>query len=185
MFLSQSIEYWNNRYHISHSEFQRVKAANYGSQRKRFLGEAKTKFVYNLIKNLPPQRRYVCFCASVNQAEMLSGSSTISSKKSDKYNQGVIDDFNAKRINSINAVGMITEGMNLTDIQLGIIVQLDGKERLFLQKTGRVMRSDSPKIVIFYYKGTQDENYLKGALENIDDKYIKRININQLNNIKL
>ena len=184
-FLTQSVDYWNERYHRSHSEFQRVKAANYGSQRKRFLGEAKTKFVYNLIRSLPPQRRYVCFCASVNQAEMLSGSSTISSKKSDKYNQSVIDAFNARRINSINAVGMITEGMNLTDIQLGIIVQLDGKERLFLQKTGRVMRSDSPKIVIFYYKGTQDENYLKGALENIDAKYVQHIDINKLNNIKL
>ena len=62
-FLTQSVDYWNERYHRSHSEFQRVKAANYGSQRKRFLGEAKTKFVYNLIRSLPPQRRYVCFCA--------------------------------------------------------------------------------------------------------------------------
>ena len=185
LFLTQSIDYWNERYHRSHSEFQRVKAANYGSQRKRFLGEAKTKEVYNLIRRLSPSMRYVCFCASVNQAEMLSGNNTISSKKSDKYNQSVIDAFNAKRINNINAVGMITEGMNLTDIQLGIIVQLDGKERLFLQKTGRVMRSDSPKIIIFYYRNTQDENYLKGALETIDSKYVQHISINQLNNIKL
>lgn len=185
LFLSQNIDYWNERYHRSHTEFQRVKAANYGSQRKRFLGEAKTKYVYNLIRRLPIDRRYVCFCASVNQAEMLSNSSTISSKKSDKYNQSVIDAFNSKRINSINAVGMITEGMNLTDIQLGIIVQLDGKERLFLQKTGRVMRSDSPKIVIFYYKNTQDENYLKAALENIDSKYVQHITIDRLNTIKL
>jgi superfamily II DNA or RNA helicase len=185
VFLTNRIEYWNDRYHKSNSEYQRIKAANYGSQRKRFLGEAKTKVVYNLIRRLPPFRRYVCFCASVNQAEMLSNSSTISSRKTDKYNQGIIDAFNARRINSINAVGMITEGMNLTNIELGIIVQLDGKERLFLQKTGRVMRSDSPKIVIFYYKGTQDEKYLNGALENIDEKYVQHITIDQLNNIKL
>lgn len=184
-FLTSKIDYWNERYHRSHSEFQRVKAANYGSQRKRFLGEAKTKVVYNLIRRLPAFRRYVCFCASVNQAEMLSNSSTISSRKTDKYNQSVISAFNAKRINSINAVGMITEGMNLTDIQLGIIVQLDGKERLFIQKIGRVLRADSPKAIIFYFKDTQDEKYLNGALENIDAKYVQHINIDKLNTIKL
>jgi superfamily II DNA or RNA helicase len=80
---------------------------------------------------------------------------------------------------------MITEGMNLTDIQMGIITQLDGKERLFVQKIGRVLRADSPKAVIFYYKNTQDEKYLNNALENIDAKYIRRITVDQLNNIKL
>jgi superfamily II DNA or RNA helicase len=80
---------------------------------------------------------------------------------------------------------MITEGMNLTDIQTGIIVQLDGKERLFLQKAGRSMRADDPVIFIFYYKNTQDEKYLKVALENIDAKYVQHITINQLNSIKL
>ena len=185
LYLTQCVDYWNERYHRSHTEFQRVKAANYGSQRKRFLGEAKTKVVYNLIRRLSAFRRYVCFCASVNQAEMLSNSRTISSKKSDKYNQSVIDAFNSKRINSINAVGMITEGMNLTDIQVGIIVQLDGKERLFLQKFGRALRAEDPVTFIFYYKNTQDEKYLKGALENIDSKYVQHITIDQLNNIKL
>jgi superfamily II DNA or RNA helicase len=80
---------------------------------------------------------------------------------------------------------MITEGMNLTDIQIGIITQLDGKERLFIQKAGRVMRADDPIAFIFYYKNTQDENYLKGALENIDEKYVKHITIDELNTIKL
>ena len=82
-------------------------------------------------------------------------------------------------------MGMITEGMNLNDIQAGIITQLDGKERLFIQKVGRVLRADSPVCYIFYYKDTQDENYLKTALENIDSKYVQHININQLKTIKL
>ena len=80
---------------------------------------------------------------------------------------------------------MITEGMNLTDIQVGIIVQLDGKERLFIQKFGRSMRAEDPVSFIFYYKDTQDENYLKNALENIDSKYVQHISINQLKTIKL
>lgn len=184
-FLTQSVDYWNERYHRSHSEFRRVKAANYGSQRKRFLGELKTGAVRELLRRLPKNNRYVCFCASVAQANAFSDLHTISSKKSALYNQAVIDQFNNKEINSIFAVGMITEGMNLVDIQTGIIVQLDGKERLFIQKFGRSLRAEDPVTFIFYYKNTQDENYLKGALENIDAKYVQHITINQLNNIKL
>ena len=73
---------------------------------------------------------------------------------------------------------MITEGMNITNIEAGIITQLDGKERLFIQKAGRVLRADDPIAYIFYYKNTQDEVYLKNALENIDEKYVKYIDNN-------
>ena len=185
LYVSQCIDYWNNRYHKSHSEFQRIKAANYGSQRKRFLGELKTGVVRSLIERLPKKNRFVCFCASVNQANSLDFVNTISSKRPAKSNQLIIDKFNKKEIDHIYAVGMITEGMNLTDIQTGIIVQLDGKERLFIQKFGRSLRAGDPVTFIFYYKNTQDENYLKGALENIDPKFVQHITINQLNNIKL
>ena len=185
LFLTQSVDYWNERYHRSHSEFQRVKAANYGSQRKRFLGELKTGAVRKLIDRLPRKNRFVCFCASVAQANALDYVNNISSKRPAKSNQITIDKFNNKQIDHIYAVGMITEGMNLTDIQTGIIVQLDGKERLFVQKAGRAMRADEPTIIILYYKNTQDENYLKGALENIDSKFVKYITIDELNKIKL
>ena len=73
---------------------------------------------------------------------------------------------------------MITEGMNLNGIEAGIIVQLDGKERLFVQKCGRALRAEDPVVYIFYYKDTQDDVYLKGALENIDEKFVKYINNN-------
>jgi len=184
-FLTSKINYWNERYHHSHQEFHRIQAANTGSQRKRFLGELKTDVVRKLIGMLPDRMRYVCFCASVPQATSLSKTNTIAAKKGDKHNQAIINAFNNGDIDSIYAVGMINEGMNLTNIQAGIIVQLDGKERLFVQKFGRSLRAEDPVAFIFYYKGTQDENYLRGALENIDAKYVQHININQLHSIKL
>lgn len=184
-FLTSKINYWNDRYHHSHSEYHRIQAANTGSQRKRFLGELKTGIVKRLIGLFPNERRYVCFCASVAQANILSKTNTIAAKKGDKHNKAIIASFNNKEISSIYAVGMINEGMNLTDIEAGIIVQLDGKERLFIQKFGRSLRAEDPVSFIFYYKGTQDENYLKGALENIDAKYVQHISINQLQSIKL
>lgn len=184
LYYTNAMEYWKQRYERSRSEFMHNKWVNLGSQRKRFLGELKTGAVRQLV-NILKRRRYVCFCASVAQAESLSKTNTISSKRPQKLNQLIIDAFNKKQLSNIFAVGMITEGMNLTDIQIGIITQLDGKERLFIQKAGRVMRADDPIAFIFYYKNTQDENYLKGALENIDGKYIKYITIDELNTIKL
>ena len=73
---------------------------------------------------------------------------------------------------------MLQEGMNLTDIQVGVIIQLDGEERAFIQKFGRTLRAESPEQYIIYYKGTRDEEYLKKALESIDEKYIVTYEIN-------
>lgn len=183
--LTNVMEYWKQRYERSKNPYHRNLWVNTGSIRKRFLGERKTEAVYRMISRMPKGRRFVCFCASIAQADALSSTNTISSKKTAGKNQFIIWQFNARRINSIYAVGMITEGMNLTDIEAGIIVQLDGKERLFIQKFGRSMRAQDPVSYIFYFKGTQDELYLKKALENIDAKFIRYININQLNAISL
>jgi superfamily II DNA or RNA helicase len=184
IYYTNTMEYWKQRYQRSHNQFQHNMWVNTGSLRKRYLGELKTAAVYNFLQKIR-HKRYVCFCTSINQADMLSSTHTISSKKGANRNQYIINSFNNKYINSIYAVGMITEGMNLTDIQIGVIVQLDGKERLFIQKFGRSLRAQDPITFIFYYKGTQDEKYLKNALENIDSKYVKFINTSQLKDLKL
>ena len=46
------------------------------------------------------------------------------------------------------------------------------------------MRAQDPVTYIFYFKDTQDENYLRGALENIEAKYVKHISINDLITLK-
>jgi superfamily II DNA or RNA helicase len=177
-YYTSTMEYWKNRYSQSKNPYHQNMWVNMGSIRKRYLGELKTANVFRLLNSL--NKRFVCFCASVKQADILSHTNTISSKRTGNKNQQIIDAFNNKKINSIYAVGMITEGMNLTDIQVGVIIQLDGKERLFVQKFGRSLRAEDPVTYIFYYKGTQDEVYLKKALENIDRKYVKFIKPNEL-----
>ena len=92
-----------------------------------------------------------------------------------------LDDYESAK----EGYDLMLKAMNLTDIQTGIIVQLDGKERLFIQKFGRSLRAEDPVAFIFYFKDTQDEVYLKNALENIDAKYVQHIDINHLNTIKL
>lgn len=185
LYYSSIMEYWKQRYERSKNQFQHNLWVSTGSLRKRYLGELKTYVVRSLIRRMPKNRRFVCFCASVAQAELFSRTCTISSKRPVKQNQRLIDAFNGKAMNQLYAVGMITEGMNLTDIQAGIIVQLDGKERLFVQKFGRSLRAEDPVSFIFYYRNTQDEVYLKNALENIDSKYVQHISIDQLDTVRL
>lgn len=177
---TNSMEYWKERYTRSHNQFHHNKWVSLGSQRKRYLGELKTAYIRQLIDSFSLKKRFICFCASVKQAQEIDPYNTISSKRPSKLNQQIIDAFNDKKIHRLFAVGMANEGLNLKDIQAGIITQLDGKERLFIQKVGRSLRADTPVAYIFYYKDTQDEVYLKNALENLDEKYIVYTDINHL-----
>ena len=70
---------------------------------------------------------------------------------------------------------MIQEGQNLVDIEVGVIIQLDGQERAFVQKSGRAMRAEEPVLFILYYKNTRDEEYLNKALEDINPEYVTEV----------
>ena len=88
-----------------------------------------------------------------------------------------------KKIDNLYAVGMLQEGQNLVDIEAGVIIQLDGSERPFIQKFGRTIRADSPQQFIFYYENTRDIDYLENVFEGVDEAYISTIE--NLENFKL
>lgn len=173
-YLTDQMDYWMKRYYATRNEAIKAKALQYGSQRKTLMGETKTSKVFQLLATLR-DKRYICFCASIAQAELLGGDNAIHSKKFS--NAEVINAFNRGKINNLFAVGMLQEGQNLNNIQAGIIIQLDGKERPFIQKFGRTMRAEDPVQYIFYYKNTQDEKWKNMVLEGIDRTYIKEYEI--------
>lgn len=176
--LTEQFEYYKKQYFITRQEHLKNKWLRTGSERKRFLGDSKSKIVLSLLQVLKP-KRYICFCSSIEQAVYLGGENAIHSERSDSLN--VIDRFNKGEINHLFAVNMLQEGQNLNDIDAGIIVQLDGQERAFVQKFGRTLRADSPEQYIFYYKGTRDEEYLENVLEDIDKGYVFELeNIDEL-----
>lgn len=171
-YINEQFEYYKRLYFRQQGN-KRLKNMwlQWGNKRKRFLGELKTKKAEELCSHLKEQgKRFICFCSSVLQAEALGGEDSIHSKRKDSLK--IISEFNEGKRDSIFAVGMLQEGQNLTNIQAGIIVQLDGEERGFVQKFGRSLRADDPVQYIFYYKNTRDEEYLKKALENINSDYI-------------
>lgn len=152
--------------------YLRNEALQYGSKRKLFLGRVKTRFASSLIRKHFADKKYVCFCSDVEQGKVLGGDNVIHSKKS-KENNAVINAFNAGEINSIYAIGMIQEGANLNGIETGLIVQLGGKERVFIQKFGRTMRSKNPVQHVIVIDKTQDVVFFEGSLKNIENMYLE------------
>lgn len=171
-YLSDQFEYWKKQFFRTRQDYTKNKWLQTGSKRKRFLGECKTDSVRILLHKLQ-NMRYICFCTSIEQAELLGGRNAIHSER--KNSLEVIDNFNLKKIDSLFAVGMLQEGQNLTDIEAGVIVQLDGEERAFIQKFGRSLRATDPIQFIFYYKDTRDTEYLENVLEGINKEYITEV----------
>lgn len=167
---------FNDKRETALTDQLKSKWLNSGSRKKRFLGYKKTTVAKKLINRTLKDTRYVCFCASVKQVEWLNGKNYICSKRTAKENKEAIEAFNELKEDSLYTVGMLQEGQNLNQIQKGLIIQLDGKERSFVQKFGRVMRAKVPVLYILYVVDTRDEEYLKTALSGINKEYINTWN---------
>lgn len=148
--------------------------------RKNFLASTKLKHIKPFLEKLKT-KRFICFTNSIDDMKKLSSKNHIHSKL--KNPSLVLNKFNSKKINNIFAVGMLQEGENLTDIEVGVISQLDGSERPFIQKFGRTLRSNYPLLFIFYTKNTQDVIYMKNVIENTPNECIININDYEKNNI--
>lgn len=168
-YLTEKVEYFKRQFMLRRQEFLKNKWLQLGSARKRLLAELKTEVLRQLLNRFN-EKRYICFCGSIEQADLLGGDCAIHSKKPNSLK--TIEAFNKKEINQLIAVNMLQEGQNLIDIELGIIAQLDGQERAFIQKFGRTLRAEDPVQVILYFRGTRDEEYLEKALEGINPEYV-------------
>lgn len=173
-YITEQFNYYKKRYMSCRNEAIKNKWLQWGSRRKVFLGVEKTLVAADLLNKIA-DKRFICFCTNIAQANVLGGENCVHSQKKDSLQ--VIQKFNNGEIDSLFAVGMLQEGMNLNNIEAGVIIQLDGEERAFIQKFGRTLRADSPEQYIIYFKGTRDEEYLNNALESIDRSYIKEYEI--------
>ena len=143
---------------------------------KRFLSEIKTPYLDEFLQDvIDDGNRFVAFFGSVAQAEELAqkhGGNLIAAKVGQKESHDLIEKFNNKEIDNLYCCKMINEGVTLTDLEIGIIAQLDGKSGSFVQRAGRTLRGDTPFIYIFYYLDTKDTEYLEGALKKVKKEYV-------------
>lgn len=168
------IEYLKLRYFATLAQFDKIRWLKTANDRKKFLSNCKTKHAKELLTKLE-DKRLICFTGSIEQSKELSNGLSIHSKISKKQREELLEDFNSGKIDKLFATGMLKEGQNLNNIQVGIIVQLDNTERYFVQIHGRTLRSLYPEQYVLYVKDTQDETYVKTAIENFNKDYVKFI----------
>lgn len=156
-----------------YTEVLKTRIKHFGNLRKTVLGQSKTTFTKWLLEKRLEGMKYVCFCASVDQAKDLGGDYLICSENG-SGNAETIAAFNEDRSDRLFAVGMAKEGLNLKGIEAGVVVQLGGKERDFVQQIGRAFRSDNPIQHIVVIAGTRDEDYYENDLTIFKSKYIHK-----------
>lgn len=137
---------------------------------KNVIGKGKTKFAGWLVRHLA-DRKFICFCTDVEQALELGGDNVICNEVRDS--DAVVAAFNAGEKTSLFAVNMAIEGQNLCGIEAGIVVQLAGKDRKFIQEFGRAMRAKDPQQHIIVIDGTKDVEYLRNAVATVSKDYIR------------
>lgn len=157
----------------------KLKMLRAGLDRKHLLGELKTPYVKYLLGKIF-DKRYICFCPSIDVANELWSMDTvhgavITSKENNKDNKDNLDRFNNGEINHIYVVGMLTEGTNLKNIEAGVLIQLDKTERTMIQKFGRTLRSEHPKMYFFRFLDTVDDELVKNIAWNIDSEYLTNV----------
>lgn len=152
----------------------RNKFLNLGSVRKKFIAEVKTERVKELVNKFRKEKvRFICFTGSISQVKEIGSKSAVHSKNPKDRNQELIDCFNSGLCSELFAVKMLRESVNLTNIERGIITQLDSSIGSFYQMLGRCLRHEFPEMHMIVLDDTQDVAYFKKSIDSFDKKYIK------------
>lgn len=177
--LCKQIDKYKRLYFTLGNDFYNIQWMQYGSQRKRFIAEIKTKFLQELVNNLTTQR-FIAFTGSISQCEVIGDTSNIiHSKIGKKDRMEIIENFNTYKNSRLFCVNMLKESMNLSQLDFAIVMQLDNQTKSFIQMLGRSFRSESPVVYVFVMKGTQDEKYFKTAFGAISSEYVNKMDLHQ------
>ena len=170
--LSNKVESAVSAYNLKANNFNKMRMRLAGNERKRFLGARKEDAIHRVCEALRlHNKRFLCFCSSIEQAEKLGESHAFTSKSAKSLAH--LDKFNNHEINSLFVVGKLIECQNLKDIDCGIIGQLGGTTRISVQQVGRVIRSKEPVVYIPIFDDTKDEGFLRTVTSNISRDCIK------------
>ena len=160
-----------------------------GKKRMQFAILRRMQFIYNLKsktevikfllnKMIPSDARTLIFCGNIEQANEVCEDRYHSKTSDTAYNL-----FKEERISRMSCVKAINEGHNFPGLDVGIIGQLNSKEKDLVQRIGRFVRyrpGYEAHMYIVVSEGTQDEKWLESALENFDKskiEYVRSINL--------
>ena len=185
--ITDRVNYYKEKFFEERTDRYKLAWLKAGNDRKKFLANCKTNAAVDLVNKLQ-NKRFICFAGSINQANEVNYAcfknvgtySVIHSKRTKKVREKVLEEFNKGELSHLFAVGMLKEGMNLSNIEVGIIIQLDNVERYFSQIHGRILRSIAPEQYVLFIENTQDEVYVNTALNGFNMDYVATINLDEL-----
>lgn len=135
----------------------------------------KTKFVQKLLPQIGD--RTVVFANTKAQADLLCPHSHYSGNKHSDDNTAL---FNTGGINVLSCVEQLSIGVNLVNAKNGVIMHLySGDSDKGRQRMGRLLRlnpNDKCHLHVICYRKTVDENWVRGALDDLDQSKITWIN---------
>lgn len=144
-----------------------------GNARKKKFAELKNRYIRKVTNYFQLEsKRVLYFCNSIPQAEWLDSNYAVHSGKDSK---GLIDDFNEGKINKLVAVNIMDRGIDLVNVDACVLIQASNSEASNKQKVSRTLLSVAPKIIILYYKGTRDQEYVEKFVKQFNPEYVQWI----------
>lgn len=148
----------------------RDKKMRIGNERKQFFANIKNRHFKTLFNQLPDNSRVLVFCNDTKQADLLNKEFAVHSKNPDSLE--LVEQFNNKQIDKLFSIKMLERGVDFVDVDYLVILQSSMKQGGQIQKFARSGLSLSPKTILFYYPGTQDELYVEEFLKNFRPEWI-------------
>lgn len=177
--ISSLIEWYKNKYFNSRNERIKNLWLSTAGKRLKWCAEQKEALVLSLLDKF---RNYktLTFCSSIEQSERLGKYNITSKNKASVKN---LEMFNSNKIKHITACNILNEGVNLTNCRIGIFCNLNSSEIVVKQRVGRILRHESPIIIIPYFKDTREEELVQKMVEEYSEESI--VTINNINEITL
>jgi superfamily II DNA or RNA helicase len=166
----EAYNYWNHRYDVAKSQQKWSQLRFPMSKRLGVIYNSKTK--YQVTKQIVDSvDRCIIFSGRQEIADKLGEASFHS--KSDKT---TIDAFKQESVNKLSVVSMVSMGVTLPNLKIAIFNQLKSDENMAIQQAMRAMNMEGGKkatIYVVYLQNTQDEVWLKSALQGFTPSKIK------------
>jgi superfamily II DNA or RNA helicase len=140
-----------------------------------------------LSKVYAKDKRILVFGGSIEQISTLLPSHSYHSNNKGTAKENLLKSFREKDINILGVVGMVDEGANISDLDIGVIIQATESERRVVQRLGRMVRLREGYRAQVYgicLRGTQDQKWFDNAISSLPSHRVKRFSYDSLEHFK-
>ena len=133
--------------------------------------QTKVDYVKVILNKIP--KKTLVFANTKEQADTISNHSVYSGNPNSKLN---LQMFSEDKIYRLSCIEQLSEGVNISNLQVGIIMHAHSNDTKTRQRIGRFLRlvvNKTAVIHILCYKNTIDEQWVKNSLASFDQTKIK------------